>query len=62
MFLNTMKRREQWRPVLEAEMKRWSAKPVQQLLYELKDVQAYQVNFNSKDYTVEVQLLDCSGF
>ena len=39
-------------------MKRWSAKPVQQLLSELKDVQAYQVKFAAKDYTVEVQLLE----
>jgi hypothetical protein len=53
-----MNRREQWRPVLEAEMKRWSAKSVQQLLSELKNVQAYQVKFESKEYTVEVQLLE----
>ena len=32
--------------------------PVQQLLSELKDVQAYQVKFDAKDYTIEVQLLE----
>ena len=46
------------RRTLEVEMKRRSAKPVQQLLSELKDVQAYQVKFAAKDYTVEVQLLE----
>jgi len=53
-----MNRREQWRPLLEAEMKRWSAKPVQQLISELKDGQAYQLIFDSKEYNVEVQLLE----
>ncbi len=50
--------REQWRPVLDAEMKRWSAKPTQQLISELKEVQAYQVKFESKEYNLEVQLLE----
>ena len=36
----------------------WPAKPVQQLLSELKDAQIYQVKFAAKDYTVEVQLLE----
>ncbi len=39
-------------------MKRWSAKSVEQLISELKDAQAYQVMFESKEYNVEVQLLE----
>jgi len=39
-------------------MKRWSDKPVHQLLSELKDEQVYQLRFDSKDYNVEVQLLE----
>jgi len=53
-----MKRREQWRPVLEAEVKRWSAKSCAELVAELHDVQAYQADFEGKRYTVEVQLLE----
>ncbi len=53
-----MKRREQWRPVLEAEIKRWSAKSWAELVAELSDVQAYEVEFAGKKYQVEVQLLE----
>jgi hypothetical protein len=56
--MTTMTRREQWRPVLQAEVKRWSAMPTQQLISELKDEQTYQVKFQSKEYNVEVQLLE----
>ena len=53
-----MKRREQWRPVLDAEVKKWSAKPWAELVTELADVHCYQVEFESKTHTVEVQLLE----
>ena len=53
-----MKRREQWRPVLEAELKRWNAKSSEQLLAELGEVQAYETEFENKKYQVEVQILE----
>ena len=53
-----MSRREEWRPVLEAEVKRWSAKTTEQLIEELHEVHAYQLTFGSKEYNVEVQLLE----
>jgi len=53
-----MNRKEQWRPVLDAEMKRWSAKSCTELVAELGQVQAYQVEFDGKKYTIEVQLLE----
>ena len=53
-----MKQREQWRPVLEAEMKRWSAMSCAQLASELADVRTYEVEVESKKYQVEVQILE----
>ena len=53
-----MKRWEQWRPVLEAEIKRWSAFSCPQLTSQLADVQTYEVEFESKKYQVEVQILE----
>ena len=53
-----MKRREQWRPVLDAELKRWSAKSSEQLLAELGEVKAYEIEFENKKYQVEVEILE----
>jgi hypothetical protein len=53
-----LKQREQWRPVLDAELKRWSAKSSEQLLAELRDMQAYEVEFENKMYQVEVEILE----
>jgi hypothetical protein len=53
-----MKRREQWQPVLDAEIKRWSAKSCAEIVAELHDVQAYETEFEGKKYFVEVQLLE----
>jgi len=53
-----MNRREQWRPVLDAEVKKWSAKSSGALVAELLDEQAYEVEFAGKKYQVEVQLLE----
>ena len=53
-----MKRREQWRPVLDAEVQRWSAKSSAQLLEELADVQGYETEFENKIYQVEVEILE----
>jgi hypothetical protein len=53
-----MKRREQWPPVLEAEIKRWSALSFVQLTSQLADLRTYEVEFESKKYQVEVQILE----
>jgi len=56
--LRDMKRREQWRSVLEAEVKRWKAKSCKQLTAQLAGEQAYEVEFNGKSHQVEVQILE----
>ena len=53
-----MKRREEWRPALEAEMKRWSTMSCDQLISALADEQVYEIEFESKMLQVEVQLLE----
>jgi hypothetical protein len=54
-----VKQREQWRPVLEAEMKRWSAMSCSQLISRLSsEEQTYEVEFDSKKYQVEVKILE----
>ena len=58
MTKGTLERREQWRSVLNAEVKRWSAKSCDQLTTELAEVQAYEVVFNGKNHQVEVELLE----
>ena len=50
--------REDWRPVLEAEIQRWRVLSWQEILSRLAEVQAYQVVFDSKEYNVEVELLE----
>jgi hypothetical protein len=54
----SVKRREELRPVLDAELKKWEAKSVEQLLAELTEVQAYETEFEKKRYQVEVDLLE----
>ncbi|MBZ5595016.1 MAG: hypothetical protein LAP39_22465 [Acidobacteriia bacterium] len=53
-----MARRDEWRPVLDAEVKRWSVLSAAQLISELPDVKVYEVEFESKHYQVEVELLE----
>jgi hypothetical protein len=53
-----MSRREQWQPVLDAEVKKWSAKSWAELVAGSRDVEAYEVRFEGKYYQVEVQLLE----
>lgn len=52
-----MSRREEWGKVLSAEVQRWSAKSCEQLLLELQELQAYEVDAGSKKYQVEVEIL-----
>jgi hypothetical protein len=53
-----MGRREEWRVVLDAETERWSGKSCEQLIDELREVQAYTVEAGSKQYQVEVEILE----
>ena len=53
-----MSRPEEWRKVLDAEVKRWSAMSCSQLVSELRDLQAYEVEFDSRKYQVEVELVE----
>ena len=54
-----MSRREEWRKVLDSEVKRWSAMSCDQLVSELPDgLEEYQIEFESKQYNVEVEILE----
>jgi len=54
-----MSRREEWRKVLDSEVKRWSAMSCDQLVSELPDgLEEYQLEFESKQYNVEVEILE----
>ena len=53
-----MSRRNEWQTVLDAEVKRWSALSAAQLVSELPEGKAYEVQFESKSYQVEVELLE----
>lgn len=53
-----MGRRDEWRKVLDSEVARWSAMSCAQLVFELKELQAYEVELDSKRYQVEVELLE----
>ena len=51
-------RRAQWQKALDMEVARWSAMSWKELTTELHEVRAYQVELDSKQYQVEVQLLE----
>jgi hypothetical protein len=53
-----MNRREEWKKVLDAETERWSGKSCDQLIAELREVQAYTVEAGAKQYQVEVEILE----
>jgi len=44
--------------VLDSEVRRWSAMTCEQLISELHNLQAYEVELDSKKYQVEVELLE----
>jgi hypothetical protein len=50
--------RKKWREVLDAEVRRWSSMSSDELLSKLHDVQAYEIERDSKTYQVEVELLE----
>jgi hypothetical protein len=54
----SMENREEVRPVLEAQVRRWSHIPWEQIVSLLRDPHAYQATFQTKKYQVEVELLE----
>jgi hypothetical protein len=57
-MIQTVNRREQWRQVLEAEVRRWEAKSCDELMSKLKDEQVYEVDLDAKQFQVEVHILE----
>ena len=53
-----MNRRQRWRKVLEAEMRRWSSLSYDQLISRLSTVDVYEVEDDFKKYQVEVETLE----
>jgi len=53
-----MGRRDEWRKVLDAETGRWLGKSCEQLIAELPEAQCYPVEFESKTYLVEVEIIE----
>jgi hypothetical protein len=53
-----MNRKEQLRPVLDAELRRWIVKSCEELIAEVAKVQTYNVAFEGNKYQVEVQMLE----
>lgn len=51
-------RSAQWQSILDAEVKRWSALSCEQLVSQLRELQSYEVERDSKAYQVEVELLE----
>ncbi len=58
MTEGTPNRREEWRPILDAELERWKAMSYEELATELEEEQVYEVERNGKKYQVEVKLLE----
>ncbi len=53
-----MSRREKCRPILAAEVARWSATPWQQIVAQLPEEQNYEVHAGPDTYQVAVNLLE----
>jgi hypothetical protein len=53
-----VKHPSEWQTVLDCEVKRWSAMLWEQLVFELSEVRAYEVELDSKTYAVEVELIE----
>jgi hypothetical protein len=53
-----MTRPKEWHSVLDAEVRRWSPMPWEKLVSALRDLHTYEVEFDSKTYQVEVELLE----
>ena len=55
---NTTTRREEWQRILDVETKKWSVKSCEQILTELREMQCYQIEEDSKAYQFEVEILE----
>lgn len=53
-----MEMQQEGRPVLEAQVRRWSHIPWEQIEHLLPDPQAYEVTFGARKYQVDVKLLE----
>jgi len=53
-----MHSREEWRPVLASEVKRWAEKSCEQLISELGGGQVYEVEVGTRRFQVEVEILE----
>ena len=53
-----MNRRARWQEVLDAEVRRWSAMPYQDLVSALHKTEAYEVERDGNKYQVEISLLE----
>jgi hypothetical protein len=53
-----MDRKEEWRRVLDIEVKRWSAMSLDELISGLRDGANYGVDLDSKKYQVELEVLE----
>ena len=53
-----MTRREQWRRVLDRELRRWSAMTPEQLAAASDEERIYEVELDSKTHQVEVEILE----
>jgi hypothetical protein len=53
-----MTRRERWQAVLDAELKAWAMKSYDELRTELSELKTYEVEFDSVQHQVEIQLLE----
>jgi len=51
-------RREEWIPVLENEVKKWSTMSYAQVMSKLPNSECYELEFESRKYQVEVELLE----
>ena len=53
-----MRRRDEWRRVLDVEVTRWSEMSCDQLINELHEEKNYRVEADTKQFQVEVQLIE----
>jgi hypothetical protein len=51
-------KRQEWQPILRAEVQRWSAKSVERIVSELSPLHAYEVHVEGRTLQVEVELLE----
>lgn len=56
--LREMSRRDEWRKVLDREVERWSAMSAERLIAELREMRNYEIQYDSKKYQVEVEILE----